>query len=141
MCIWLSGRSRSPDFMDPVRTLFFVAANNNFHVVIRHISGIDNSIADALSRLQLSRFRALAPHADPYPCGTDIHLTTRLNKLQAAGVAASTRRTYRAGTSAYSAFLSCQLQSSLCATSVPISARQYRTRPSRGTLLGSGCST
>ena len=39
-----------------------------------------------------------------HPCGTDIHLTTRLNKLQAAGVAASTRRTYRAGTSAYLAF-------------------------------------
>ena len=76
VCIWLSGRSRSPDLMDLVRTLFFVAANNNFHVVIRHISGIDNSIADALSRLQLSKFRALAPHADPYPSPTHVELTS-----------------------------------------------------------------
>ena len=76
VCIWISGCSHSPDLMDLVRTLFFVAANNNFHVVIRHISGIGNSIADALSRLQLSRFRALAPHADPYPSPTHVELTS-----------------------------------------------------------------
>ena len=37
--------------------------------MIHHIPGINNSIADALFRLQLSRFHALAPQADP-------HLTT-----------------------------------------------------------------
>ena len=68
--VWQSGRSRCPDLMDLVRALFFVAARNNFHVLIRHIPGVDNSIADALSRLQLSRFHSLAPHASPHPATT-----------------------------------------------------------------------
>ena len=62
-----SGLSRSSDLMRLVRALFHIAAKNNFHVLIRHIPGIDNSIADALSRLQLQRFRALAPHAAMLP--------------------------------------------------------------------------
>ena len=65
--IWQSGRSRCPDLMDLVRSMFFVAADNNFHVLICHISGVNNTIADSLSRLQLNRFRTLAPQADPHP--------------------------------------------------------------------------
>ena len=76
--IWLSGRSHCPDLMDLVRDLFFIAANNNFNVMIRHIPGINNSIADALSRLQLSRFRALAPQADPHPSPTPAELMPAL---------------------------------------------------------------
>lgn len=72
--IWESGLSRSTELMDLVRALFFVAANNNFTVLIRHVPGIDNSIADALSRLQLQRFRHLAPHADPAPTPTPANL-------------------------------------------------------------------
>jgi len=76
---------------------------------MRHISGINNSIADALSCLQLSRFCTLPLLLIPHPSLTFVELTstyvsTRLNKLQTAGVAASTTRTYRAGTSTYSAF-------------------------------------
>ena len=63
--VWDSGLSRSPDLMHLVRALFFVAARNNFNVMVRHISGVDNMLADALSRLQLARFRSLAPRADP----------------------------------------------------------------------------
>ena len=73
--VWQSGRSRCPDLMDLVRALFFVAARNNFHVLIRHIPGVDNSTADALSRLQLSRFHSLAPHASPHPASTPAELT------------------------------------------------------------------
>ncbi len=53
-----------------VRALFFVAATNNFHVSITHIAGVDNSIADALSRFQMPKFNQLAdaeptPHTSP----------------------------------------------------------------------------
>ncbi len=68
--VWQAGRSRCPDLMDLVRALFYVAADNNFNVMIRHIAGIDNCIADALSRLQLPKFRSLAPHADLLPTPT-----------------------------------------------------------------------
>ena len=43
-----------------VHALFFVAAKGNFHAHVRYI---DNSIADALSRLQIQKFRQLAPQA------------------------------------------------------------------------------
>ncbi len=40
--------------------------------MIRHIAGIDNCIADALSRLQLPKFRSLAPHeTSGGACSTD----------------------------------------------------------------------
>ena len=65
--VWESGLSRSSDLMHLVRTLFFIAACHNFHVMICHIPGIDNSIADALSRMQLTRFRSLAPDAKDHP--------------------------------------------------------------------------
>ncbi len=65
--VWDSGLSRSSDLMHLVRALFFIAAHNNFNAMIRHIRGLDNSITDSLSRLQLARFRSLAPHATPIP--------------------------------------------------------------------------
>ena len=73
--VWESGLSRSTSLMHLVRALFWVAANNNFTVLLRHIPGIDNSIADALSRLQLPRFRGLAPHARLHPTPTPVDLT------------------------------------------------------------------
>ena len=76
--IWLSGRSYCPDLIDLVRDLFFIAANNNFNVMIRHIPGINNSIADALYHLQLSRFCALAPQADPHLSPTPAELMPAL---------------------------------------------------------------
>ena len=65
--IWQSGKSRNPQLMALVRRLFFIAAVNNFHIVIQHISGIDNSIADSLSRLHMDRFWRLAPRATATP--------------------------------------------------------------------------
>ena len=73
--IWQSGLSRSSDLMRLVRALFFVAARHNFNVIIRHIPGIDNCIADSLSRLQLTRFRTLAPEANPLPSPTPANPT------------------------------------------------------------------
>ena len=54
--VWQSGLSCSAGLMHLVRTLFFAAAKGNFYVLIRHIAGFDNCIADALSRLQMQRF-------------------------------------------------------------------------------------
>ena len=52
-------------------------------------------------------FKVPLPHSgsrrpsNTHPCQSDIRLTKRLSKLQALGVAASTRRTYKAGVKSY----------------------------------------
>ena len=65
--IWASGSSRDPLIMHLVRSIFFTAATNHFTVLVTHIVGTSNVIADSLSRLQMSRFRLLAPAADLEP--------------------------------------------------------------------------
>ena len=62
-----SGTSRSEPLMDLIRSLFFIAAQHGFVFRVSHIAGTDNSIADALSRLQLARFKTLCPSSDPLP--------------------------------------------------------------------------
>ena len=62
--IWSSGSSKCPKIMSLVRKMFFLAAKNNFTVNIKHIAGTNNSLADSLSRFQMSRFRQLAPMAE-----------------------------------------------------------------------------
>ena len=68
-----------------VRMLYFCATRFNIHVLITHIAGADNAIADALSRLQIGHFKQLAPNAvnlpDPIPAWptqfwTDCSLST-----------------------------------------------------------------
>lgn len=46
------------------------AAHNNFAVYSTYIPGVQNEIADSLSRFQMDRFRQLAPDADTLstPC-------------------------------------------------------------------------
>ena len=61
--IWRKDSTRDPETMALVRLLYFCAARYNINIVITHISGIDNSIADSLSRFQQHRFQALAPAA------------------------------------------------------------------------------
>ena len=68
--IWQSGLSRSGLLMQLVRQLFLLAASNNFTVIIRHVPGVQNCIADSLSRFQMDRFRSLAPDALPLPVTT-----------------------------------------------------------------------
>ncbi len=65
--IWKSKVSKCKHIMSLLWKLFYIAASNNFIVNVTHIPGVSNSIADALSRFQLSRFRALAPAADQDP--------------------------------------------------------------------------
>ena len=66
------GTSKEPQIMNLVRSLFFVAAHNNFEFSAVHIPGKKNEIADALSRGQLTRFRKLAPNAEL--CKTKVHV-------------------------------------------------------------------
>ena len=65
--VWETGSSKSPEIMALVRILFFCAAHNSFNICVQHIPGVDNVIADALSRLQVNRFRRLAPEANLHP--------------------------------------------------------------------------
>ena len=65
--IWASGSSRDPLIMHLVRSIFFSAATHHYTVLVTHIAGTNNSIADSLSRLQITLFRRLAPTADVQP--------------------------------------------------------------------------
>ncbi|XP_053143522.1 uncharacterized protein LOC128341261 [Hemicordylus capensis] len=66
-----SQSSRSPRVMVLVRALVLQCLRANILFRSRHVPGIRNDIADALSRFQVDRFRALAPeaslHPDPMP--------------------------------------------------------------------------
>ena len=57
--------SRCPKIMALVRKLVVRCLELNIHFKARHVPGLDNGIADALSRFQMTRFRQLAPGADP----------------------------------------------------------------------------
>ena len=74
--IWASGTSRDPLIMHLVCSIFFSAAINHYTVLITHFVGTNNSIADSLSRLQISRFRLLIPTADSEPTPTPASAAT-----------------------------------------------------------------
>lgn len=56
--------SKEPLVMILVRKLVLLCLTHNIVVEARHVPGADNSTADALSRLQMVRFRELFPRAD-----------------------------------------------------------------------------
>ena len=59
---------RDKFLMSFVRRLVLVCLQNNILFRARHVPGIKNDLADSLSRLQLQRFRRLAPtHMQPSP--------------------------------------------------------------------------
>ena len=62
-----SGYARDPTIMQMLRCLFFIPAYFNFTLIAEHVPGVDNPIADALSRNQLDRFFTLVPQAPPLP--------------------------------------------------------------------------
>ena len=65
--IWQKGSTRSPEIMALIRMLYFIAAQYNVNVMITHIPGTSNLIADVLSRFQNFHFYQLAPEAQPLP--------------------------------------------------------------------------
>ena len=58
------------------RTLFFMAAKNNFNIFLKHLPGVTNQIADALSRQQVTLFRQLAPEAESQATNIPAWLTS-----------------------------------------------------------------
>lgn len=65
--IWSSNSSKCPQIMSLLRNLFYIAAKHEFTVNVKHIPGVNNTLADRLSRLQLDKFRNMAPNADKEP--------------------------------------------------------------------------
>lgn len=61
------GSSKDPDVMQLMRCLAFLAAKGDFHMVASHIKGINNTLADALSRDNLPLFHSLHPQAEMRP--------------------------------------------------------------------------
>lgn len=64
------GRSKVQSIMKLMRKLTFHAATHHFVIHAQHIPGINNNIADSLSRYQMQKFRQLAPEAEEksVPC-------------------------------------------------------------------------
>ena len=56
--------SKCSHIMKLVRRFVSLCLRLNIHFKARHVPGVDNGIADALSRFQMDRFRRLAPEAD-----------------------------------------------------------------------------
>ena len=67
--------SKVPCITTLVRPITLQTLMFNFTFTAKHVPGIDNSIADSLSRFQMSRFRLLAPAASPTPCPIPPFLT------------------------------------------------------------------
>ncbi|CAF4669767.1 unnamed protein product, partial [Rotaria sp. Silwood2] len=65
--IFNKGRSKSSLIMAFTRRLTLLAIQHQFLLRAVYISTHDNNLADALSRLQINRFRQLLPTADRYP--------------------------------------------------------------------------
>ena len=72
---WQSKSPKNHNLATLFRKLFMLAAKNNFNIALKHIPGITNDIADALSRQQMQRFRGLAPAADKASTPTPVWLT------------------------------------------------------------------
>lgn len=68
VAILKKGRSKSAHIMPLVRRLTLIAAQQNFVFLSKHVPGKFNSKADALSRLQINKFRRLAKEAQEFPC-------------------------------------------------------------------------
>ncbi|XP_069108938.1 uncharacterized protein [Argopecten irradians] len=68
--------SKEPTVMKLVRKLVLTSLRLNFMFCAEHIQGKRNVLADHLSRLQVDRFRLLAPHMDRDPTSIPDNLLT-----------------------------------------------------------------
>ena len=68
--------SKNPDIMVLVRRFVIACMRQNILIHAEHIPGIYNVLPDLLSRLQIDKFRELAPNVDPEPTTLPLdHLT------------------------------------------------------------------
>lgn len=75
VAILSSKSSKIPRIMNLVRPITLQTLKFNFIFTAKHVPGVDNSIADSLSRFQMSRFFHLAPDALRIPCPIPAFLT------------------------------------------------------------------
>ena len=61
------GRSKIPSIMKLMRKLTFHSALHSYVIHAKHIEGVQNNLADAISHFQMTKFRNLAPTADVFP--------------------------------------------------------------------------
>ena len=59
---WFSGTSKSPLIMSLIRRILMTAALNHFTISFQHIPGVQNLLADAVSRFQLAKARQIEPN-------------------------------------------------------------------------------
>ena len=62
-----SNSTKDSDLSHLLSCLFFLEAAFNFEHSARHVKGVDNEAADAISRNRANRFRSLHPQASPSP--------------------------------------------------------------------------
>jgi hypothetical protein len=72
--IWDKGSTPSRDIMGLIRVLFLTAAKRGYSVSLKYIAGVNNPIADALSRFQDNLFRDLLPDAELTPTPIPVHV-------------------------------------------------------------------
>ena len=78
--VWRTGTSSNPIIMKLVRNLFFFSATRNINILMKHIPGLSNCLADALSRLQVSKFRKLHKTASNIPARVPSEIWTILDE-------------------------------------------------------------
>ncbi|XP_062597918.1 uncharacterized protein LOC134259342 [Saccostrea cucullata] len=73
--------SKNKRIMILVRMLVLQTLKFNVQIKAQHIPGVKNEIADAISRFQWTRFRQLAPWADPFPSMVPIQFWRAIQEL------------------------------------------------------------
>ena len=53
--------------MRVVRAMFLFAARRNINIILKHVPGKSNDLADSLSRFQVHKFRLRHPEANNHP--------------------------------------------------------------------------
>ena len=91
-----SGHSKVPRIMDLLRFLVLLSMKHNFFVRARHVPGVSNDIADALSRLQVVGSQG-TQNPLYYPAFTNDLLTQEVQTYAKRGLAWATNHTCGSG--------------------------------------------
>ena len=65
--VWRSGVAQDPNMMRFMRPLFSICALHNINLLLNHVPGHTNILADLLSRSSIQQFLEAHPSADPLP--------------------------------------------------------------------------
>ena len=76
-----SRTSKIPCLMRLLRHLLLSAARHSFSFSAQHVPGVNNQLADAISRFHWQDFRLLAPEVQPFPTPVPPQLLTDLISL------------------------------------------------------------